>query len=175
MSMFEKFLLFPPSCVEIPLVTRAIKQIKNCVAPNPGPENIAIWKKLLKKHRDWEPRKPPVGGYNCAGHIWGSRRTAIYDEEGEVAQIRSEDELSEVKESDLAPGDIVVYYLNHSSRPYFLHVAEVIEVPENGRIGIKVLSKFSDWGGEVFHSHVNVPPSWGTPQKDFFYLFLREQ
>jgi hypothetical protein len=69
------------------LTTRAGNDIPNEVIPEPDPMEYAKQVRFLKKYgKNWQFRRAPGGGYNCAGHVWGSRKTSIL-EEGAARQI----------------------------------------------------------------------------------------
>jgi len=157
--MFERERLLDDTREGIPLVTKAKRQIRNTVAPRPSPRQVASWQATHSKHPTWMLRKPPRGEYNCAGHVWGSRRTAIYDESGEFSQIFSEDRYEKKDISEVIPGDLAVYYLNSGSKRQFLHVGEVIEEPsrEQNLNQPLILSKFGDTGGEYIHRLSDMP------------------
>lgn len=103
----------------------------------------------------WRCLRPPIAGYNCFGHVFASRRTAIYDIEY-IDQILCEDGYGQIfEETEFAAGDIVVY----SDHDGPSHVARIVRFDENPiatnideplRIPI-VLSKFDDVSGEYEH------------------------
>lgn len=173
--MFEKEKLLTSRPDQIPLVTKSIRQIRNAIPPRPGAFYVDKWIKIKSDHPYWIERKPPTSGYNCAGHIWASRRTAIYDDEGEINQIFEEDQYFKKNYSEIIPGDLVVYFSPYLSGPNFLHVGEILEVPSFvGGIGAPLLlSKFGDWGGEVLHRLQDVP--FGEPNKHYIWEFWSEK
>lgn len=173
--MFETVRLLPHSADGIPLVTRAKKHIKNSVAPAPSQKDVQRWTMVLASHPAWNIRKGPVGRYNCAGHVWASRRTAVYDDDGEIAQIWREDGYRQKGAAELKPGDIVVFFHRNGGSPgrNFMHVAEIVELPENPRIPV-VLSKFADWGGEIVHAMLDLPRNLGEPQIDYEWEYWGE-
>jgi hypothetical protein len=144
----------------IPLATRAGTEIPNEVAADPSPQHFARYEALLQKHKfGWRPRKPPCGGYNCFGHVWASRRTAIYDTES-VRRILVEDGYRITLNPQVDDVALVV----EESDVY--HVGRVIELRSvnPGSPSIPwILSKWDDWGGEVLHSVQDLPfdPSQG--------------
>ena len=78
--MFEAERLLGDTTRAIVVQTRLGTPIVNEITVDPIPRQIEQFRELLDKHRRWEMRKPPTGGYNCAGHVWASRRTAVCDE-----------------------------------------------------------------------------------------------
>lgn len=92
--------------------------------------------------------------YNCAGHVWASRRTCIY-ELAEWRKILEDDGYQ--RTSAPVPDDIVIYYM----AGLMTHVARVHRLIEN-EIGPPVpvvISKWGDTGGEVIHIVSEVPES----------------
>ena len=82
--MFEQVKLLGPTERSIIVQTRRGTDVKNLVELDPGPREQRVYEQYLQKFgRNWVRRRPPVGVYNCAGHVWASRRTAIL-ESGEV-------------------------------------------------------------------------------------------
>lgn len=147
----------------IPLATRRGTDIPNEVAPEPDAPTRAKHDAFGRRYgRGWEPRKPHVGGYNCAGHVWASRRTSIY-EESAVRMILNEDGYRRlVGFGDAAVGDLVIYW--HRPRggtELWLHVAVVCELrplfSESGNRRPWVLSKFGDTTGEWLHRFDDFP------------------
>ena len=116
---------------------------------------------------DWVERKPPSGTYNCAGHVWACRRTAIYDDlENQVETIFKDDSYRLFKQGGeaLSIGDLVVYWDRTSGKKLFLHVGVIAEIRMLAG-SVKqvpwVLSKWDDTSGEVLHNcwrHPFEPP-----------------
>lgn len=107
------------------------------------------YKRLLSKHGRWTPRRPPSGEYNCAGHVWASRRTCIY-EESEYRKILDDDGYRRVTEP--MPDDLAIYVDEAAG---ILHIGRIVELTPgiaegSPRIPL-VVSKWSDWTGEVCH------------------------
>jgi len=107
---------------------------------------------------NWQERKPPAGEYNCAGLVWASRRTAIY-EPGLWLRIIEEDTyrlLTPVEEP--LPGDVAAYI--DVERDEMLHVGRVVDLRpafQGGTLIPWILSKWSDVAGEYFHSFRDHP------------------
>lgn len=142
---------------EFPLHTRRRNRIPNSQALPGG--DPAGWAKLLRRYGGLgvEVRKAACGTYNCAGHVWASRRTAIHDSSAYELILR-DDEYRLLQRNE-APkiGDLALYRLRGGDR--ILHVGIIAEfrlMP--AQLGVTparsvpwVLSKWADWGGEVFH------------------------
>lgn len=141
--------------------------IPNSQAPGPDSRSLNLFNKLLRDHPRWRERKPACGGYNCAGHVWASRRTAIYgDDEGddELWKLVLREDGYRMLKADEEPrsGDLVIYYV-----PAFrlaLHVGMVSNIEHLSLTGSPaagpipwILSKWSDSYGEVLHHFKDVP------------------
>lgn len=142
----------------IALETRLPSRIGNQQAPEPGQRVISLYEHMRAQHPHWNNRKPACGIYNCFGHIWASRRTAIYDDE-EIRKILSDDGYRTLRAGeDPQQGDLALYL---DSGGGFLHVGRIVEVRgivSNGNTSDAkipfVLSKWSDCFGEDVH-HCN--------------------
>jgi hypothetical protein len=104
---------------------------------------------MLEKYAKWQERCPPDGGYNCAGHVWASRRTCIY-EEHDWQLILNEDGYHET--ASPIPGDLVIYV---DATNGILHIGRIMEMrPGVGDASSQipwVVSKWGDTTGEVYH------------------------
>ena len=103
-------------------------------------------------------RKPACGVYNCAGHVWASRRTTIL-EDFAWNMVLADDGYRQLDQGEPpAPGDLVIY---RDREHGFLHVGMIAEL----RQGITaesppipwVLSKWDSTSGEVLHHFADVP------------------
>ena len=82
--------------------------------------------------------------YNCHGLTFASRRTGI-SSSAEIAKILTDDEYTEVAESEVLPGDIVIWYNDANGDAE--HSAIVLQrLPDLAgvRRGFLVLSKWGD-------------------------------
>lgn len=162
----------------IEVQTRLGNSIENSQAPHPSEKNIKLFKKLIEEHKKWICRKPPCGFYNCFGHVWANRRTAIYDQD-QIELIINDDGYDRLKNiSDLKVGDLVIYY--NSDKTDIWHVGIVIElktiqmnqgfslVTSNENNIPWVLSKWNDSTGEVIHHFQDVPWSDGDYEITFW-------
>ena len=156
--MFERERLLQQPPRSIALSTRLGRPIPNYVAPEP-PQNRKGQYNLLRESVGirWEHRKPPCGFYNCMGHVFATRRTAIEDkDESEWEKIRADDGYRELLAGeDPRLGDIVVY--SDPGGKGILHFGEVIRIDRIDASGsrgnpiIRVLSKWDDSYGEDIH------------------------
>lgn len=154
--MFEKAKLLGDTRRRIPLGTRLGNQIPNEVGPSSSPSDLTRWNALLRKYPvRWKERKPPDGTYNCAGHVWGARRTTITSEQA-VQQILREDSYRKIDMGKSAVGDFVLFF--DVDPIAFLHVGRIIEIQEgDGIVRTPMLLSKMNWGGEVVHSAYDHP------------------
>jgi hypothetical protein len=152
--MFEETRLLGATERSIVVQTRTGKNVKNLVELEPGPRYLRRYRAILDKFgKHCVERKPPTGVYNCAGHVWASRRTAILESD-QWQLILLEDgyrRLSPGREP--FPGDLALY--RDSDTDDVLHVAEVLRLspgigPETPRKPW-LLSKLDSTAGEVMH------------------------
>lgn len=147
----------------IELQTRLRTPISNAQSPEPDFNSGRIFALLLKTHPNWKQRKSTCGYYNCAGHVWASRRTAVY--EGKWwNKILDEDGYRKLLAKETpCEGDLALY--SDKKTGNFLHVGviyhihylvEVTGVPV-GSGTPWILSKWNDSSGEVLHSYNDVP------------------
>ena len=106
----------------------------------------------LAVERDYETLltrvRKPVNGYNCYGHVFASRRTALYNlTADDVEGILREDGYEEVRaDADIRCDDVVVYC--DACGP--THVGVITRLDQARQMPI-VLSKFDDCSGEYEH------------------------
>ena len=159
--MFEEIRLLGPTEKGIVVQTRKGTAIKNVLEPEPGFQQRRLYQRLLEKYgQRWQPRKPATGGYNCAGHVWASRRSGLFDPQ-DWRIILDDDGYRRLPEhEDPFPGDLVLYV--DSGNEEILHVGEIIEmrpgVTAQSRSIPWVLSKLDAKSGEVMHYVHDVPP-----------------
>ncbi len=160
--MFESLLLFGTTRRDIILHTRLRREIPNEIGPGPTPQHLLRFQSLLRRYPSWVLRKPASGGYNCAGHVWASRRTAIYDRfEESVRSILKDDGYRSLgKQGQEKQGDVVVYW-DGDRHENILHVGIVSELregitPQSPKLPW-ILSKWDDTSGEVLHHYNQVP------------------
>jgi hypothetical protein len=166
--VFETVRLVGSDEVEIPVYTRRNRAVHNSQPPAVVDERLREkYARLLAAHPTWEPRKVACGVYNCSGHVWASRRTAIYDQP-EIDKILNDDGYRTFRDGEQpALGDLILYYMGES----FCHVGIVFELRSINLPGLPVimpgvvphqptpwiLSKWDDTSGEVFHHWQHVP------------------
>lgn len=131
--------------------------IKNVVAPPAGEKSARLYDGWRAKHgARWQHRRRACGRYNCWGHLFTSRRTAIYEDQ-EVARALREDGYRRIPEPDARPGDIVLY---KSKDAGLLHGGQVVRleriVPGAATVPV-ILSKWNDTFGEDEHVLRDVP------------------
>lgn len=157
--MFDVQKLIGQNRQSLRLDTRTGQHIKNEIAPPPTQQLLDREEKLFNKFgAKWTKRIGPYGIYNCAGLVWASRRTAIYDDP-EWDKIYQDDEYRELNSSELPmPGDLAIY---SQSEVGYIHVGQVLSLEPGlspkGRPIPKILSKWSDVSGEYIHFPRDVP------------------
>jgi hypothetical protein len=158
--MFELLRLLGSDGVELALSTRLSRPVGNTQAPSTiTEEQRQKYQRLLEKHPLWVERKAACGVYNCSGHVWGARRTAIY-EQSEINKILQDDGYRPLRNAEpLSLSDLILYY----ERETFYHVGVVAKFQalsfgaEAGQPIPWILSKWNDTSGEVLHHFENVP------------------
>jgi hypothetical protein len=157
--MFEEAQLLGSTERSIVVQTRRGREVKNLIELEPGEREQRKYERLFKQYgRYWVRRKPASGVYNCAGHVWASRRTAIF-EESAWEMILQDDAYRKLPSGEQPmPGDLVIY---RDSNVGFLHVGMILELrsgitQESSRIPW-VLSKWDSTSGEVLHHVQDVP------------------
>ena len=134
--------------------TRKGRRISNEIAPEPGSREREIYRQALKTHVGpvWHERKSATGGYNCAGHVWASRRTALYSS-AEWRLILEDDGYAMLPGSESAVfGDLALYIRQDNNEIW--HVAQFIGLRPlltGGSNEPWLLSKLNDRSGEVMH------------------------
>lgn len=160
--MIEEITLLGPTRRSIVVETRQGTRISNSIEPEPGLQQRRRYEHWLKRFgTSWRERKPATGTYNCAGHVWASRRTSLHDPEEWVLILREDAYRSLSAGETPLPGDLAVYV--DQSNGEILHIAEVLELREGLMPGGErkpwVLSKWNDQFGEVMHWAHDVPYS----------------
>lgn len=154
--MFEHLRILESPERSIVVQTHVGRNIENVVA-EPGGERALRKFEVLKKRFGmfWEMRKDATGTYNCAGHVWASRRTAILNPE-DWKTILKDDGYRPVESDEFpATGDLVIY----SDETGYVHVGEVhlrMGLTHNSPAVPWVLSKLDSVLPEVLH-HVEHP------------------
>ncbi|HEX4416712.1 MAG TPA: hypothetical protein VH165_02385 [Kofleriaceae bacterium] len=140
----------------IPLATHQRTDIPN-LTMEPALVLAGPRKQAEVRFHKYRQRRPPTAGYNCFGHAFALRRTAIYDLDRTLLDtILDDDGYAEVADPDIEVGDIVMYF-DDRGEPF--HAGEVIR-REPLLIGLSsaiastvpiVLSKLDDISGEYEH------------------------
>lgn len=160
--LFEGAVLLGSNPNELPLATRTKIKIENEIIPEPDAAELLRLSLFAKDNGShWEPRKPHQGGYNCAGHVFASRRTAILAEKTVLMVLKEDGYRSLGKGEKPMQGDIVLYWGRPSGGTIgWLHVGMLCEFRfgEGSKVGIPwVISKFGSTCGEWLHRLDDVP------------------
>lgn len=140
----------------IALQTRLGRDIDNAIIDTISEKAIRDYELLLKRHgANWKRRSPPTAAYNCAGHVWATRRTGIY-EPSDWEAILDDDGYRITKNPQ--PDDLIIYA---DKKDGILHIGRVIAMvpgvtPESPAIA-KVVSKWGCGTGEVVHLQHDTP------------------
>jgi hypothetical protein len=155
-----------------PLQTRSRVKIPNEQAAPPDAGQIMAYHHLVAANQSvWEQRKDACGVYNCAGHVWASRRTSIYLDRMYQEILDEEYTIVPAGQSPKV-GDLAVYR-DRPSTPIF-HIGMVMElrklvIGNNVTTTPWVLSKMSDAFGEVLHPWNNYDtPGHTNPHVSFW-------
>jgi len=169
--MFEALKLLGSSEKSIALQTRVGRDIANLIELEPGYQQVKAYERLLERHgAKWRIRKPPTGIYNCAGHVWASRRTSILDPR-EWQKIIADDGYRPLGDGESPMPDDIVAYVDRKSAE-IIHLARIIFLAD-GLAGSKLkipwaASKWNSTAGETCHSIFDAPYDLGD--HDIRYL-----
>lgn len=143
--------------VELPksikLVTRHGNPISNAQGGKVAHGRVVAFREMCIKKR-WEFRCDPEGTYNCAGHVWASRRTGISESE-DWRRILIDDGYRRLPgPHKVLPEDLVLY--RDVDDDTYLHVARVVRLVAGVSETVPpipiVLSKWGHDLGECLHS-----------------------
>ena len=140
----------PPQSIR--LVTRRGSAISNTQGGKVAHGRLQAFRDMCQRCR-WEFRCDPDGIYNCAGHVWASRRTGI-SQTADWRRILADDGYRRLLESArLTPDDLVLY--RDVDDDTYLHVARVVRLePGVSSTSPPIPIVLSKWGhdlGECFH------------------------
>jgi len=158
--MFEELRLLGSTEKSIVVQTRMGTSVENLVELDPGETGRRRYDLLLERFgANWWQRKPATGVYNCAGHVWASRRTSILKLVC-WQTILEEDGYRSLQDAETpVTGDLVLYADEEAGE--YLHVGMIMEMREGiSRDAPKipwVLSKWNSTSGEVMHHVHDVP------------------
>jgi hypothetical protein len=161
--MFEVARLLGSTRRSIVLQTHLGNSIENEIASAPDERNTRKYQHLLANHSNWIERRPPYGICNCVGHVWASRRTAVYENiDSQVIRFFHDDGFSVLNwpSDHLRLGDLVTYWDSAKLHAGFVHIGLVFEFKSLGAGSQQIpwiLSKWDDSSGEVLHHYKNVP------------------
>jgi hypothetical protein len=154
--MFEKAKRLGDTERSIALETRLGTPIKNLIETHPPPFYCCNKYRLTVDRfgADWKERKPATGIYNCAGHVWASRRTSILDPQL-MKLILEEDGYRRLAPGEKpCPGDIAVY-VDLDAQDEILHVGRVYGFERGLADGSPpiplIISKWDSTSGESLH------------------------
>lgn len=152
--MFEEARLFGQTEKSIRLQTRRGWDIPNLIELEPGVRERQLYQLLCERFgRDWTQRKPASGGYNCAGHVWASRRTSILEEPAWFRILEDDGYRCLGVGETPCPGDLALY--RDRGPGGCLHVGEVVRLKKGVAEGSPdvpwVMSKWNSTSGEVLH------------------------
>jgi hypothetical protein len=144
------------------LFTAKGREVENLIEIDPPPTQAIQRDQLLANTvgKRWTRRKPACGRYNCAGHVWASRRTSILDPKFYYWFIQDDGYRVLSAKEPAKPGDIAVY-IDAESKGEILHVGRICTVvegptPDSPPIPM-VLSKWNSTAGEYIH-HISDHP-----------------
>jgi hypothetical protein len=173
--MFEVAAALGDTEREIPLATARGAKIDNLVEIDPPPpHSVRAYEALVAAcGKGWKERKPATGRYNCAGHVWASRRTTILDVKMYVLIIRDDGYRRLGDAEQVFPGDIAVY-ADGEEGGEILHVGRVYRLlpgltPESPLIPY-VISKWNSTSGESLHAVFDVPYQKHFPGLLIYFL-----
>lgn len=158
--MFETAPILGSREERIVVETRKRTPLTNFIVPEPEFQHLQWYELLCKKYGTrWLPRKPATGGYNCAGHVWASRRAAL-PEESEWRIILNDDGYRPLADDEVVCPDDLVLYVEEPVNE-ILHVARIVGIREGQPAGsLRIpwaVSKWNATSGEVMHSVYDVP------------------
>lgn len=122
--MFEEAQLLGPTERSIVVQTGRGREVKNLIELEPGERERKRYERLFQVHGQfWVQRKPPTGVYNCAGHVWASRRTTILDEDAWFMILEDDGYRRLEANEPPIPGDLVLY---RDPQVGLLHVGMIV-------------------------------------------------
>lgn len=154
----------------IPLATRKGTPIENqtgVAASEDAEDKNTLVQRIHGK--EWTPRTGPVvSGYNCAGHVWATRRTSVYIDNKLLDTILEDDGYEQLAEgAKPLPGDLALYRLKDLK---LIHVGQVHRIVAEGKLFVvMVLSKWDDTSGEYIHKAWDVPFRKAFPDCELRY------
>ena len=151
----ERLALMPARDRSIRLDTHRGRPITNVVAPAITERERRLYTSIRARYGSrWQPRKDACGVYNCFGHVFASRRAAIYQVEEIDGKVRPDDGYRVISWEHARVGDVAVYR-DRRDRKDIHHVGLIVSVayePDRHRLPqIWVLSKWNDVTGEDVH------------------------
>ena len=148
---------------QLPLVTKRGTHIPNEQRPESSRATMDARKEQVVNGNPERQVRSLSSTYNCMGMVFANRRTWVDPEH--LPLILTDDGYRRVNaESDLQPGDVVVY---RSESGEVSHVGIVSKVRTNLIEASREVQVLSQWGatGEYFHRVDDVSPSLGVPRE----------
>jgi len=107
---------------------------------------LNIWAAMRKDYPNAKVRTMPTARYNCHGYTFGSGRSTISPDE--INKILKDDDYQSVAETNVLPGDIVLYTTADGDVE---HSGIVVERPLPESLNIPLI--VSKWGNapEIVH------------------------
>lgn len=160
--MFEDLLFRGTPRRAIVVETAKGTRLENFISPPADFQAHQFYRSLVGRYgANWVERKGPSGGYNCAGMVWASRRTCLWQPSDWRAVLR-DDAYRRLSDGESPKvGDVAVYVSKAVGE--IIHVAVVSEIrrlslgaAESGAPIPWLLSKWDNQSGESFHHPVDV-------------------
>jgi hypothetical protein len=156
--MFEDFRLLGTPENRIVVQTKLGNDLDAIIGPEPSQQCLNNFEVLRKRHgMHWiEIRKPPSGGYNCAGMVWAVRRAHL-PQPSDWQLVLDDDGYRRIGQNEAKTGDIVVYVRNCDNE--ISHIGRICRMEslfsgsaEIGSPTPRVLSKWDVTSGECIHA-----------------------
>jgi hypothetical protein len=100
-------------------------------------------------------RREATGTYNCHGMTFACRRTGIHNPD-DVLLILSDDGYRQIREKEVLPGDIVLYFEGEPEEVIHSGIVVAVEQLQQGATAVptRVLSKWGVAGEYIHHPRV---------------------
>ena len=165
LAMFEAARAFDKDRRSVPLHTIKGTPIENFIECEANDQDERKFQHLLRRYgTNWIVRKQATGGYNCAGHVFASRRVTILNPVDWLT-ILSDDGYHEFENVNCVnPGDLAAYV--DKSTGEIDHFAEIVRLDRLFSVSsasrLMALSKWNSTSGEVLHDIYDSPFPMGT-------------
>lgn len=148
---------------QLALQTKKGQQIPNQRCPQRHPDSMRAARDMVEGNHTTAKSRSLVSSYNCLGMVFATRRTWI--EPDHLQMILDDDDYQLVSsESDVQPGDVVVY---RNASGEVTHVGIVARKETEPRDATYKITVLSQWGkdGEYFHDINDINVLLGTPSE----------